>query len=323
MPIPIAEGAYLIKVPSLFPVGATNSYLINAGKLSLIDVGLKTKKSYETLVKELASANLKVEDIEKIVVTHAHVDHFGLIRKLQEESSCDVHVHTEDFFYIADYEFAYLKRMDYFREILSGSGTPQKVLDDLQSAYQFLKDIGDSPLNCRKINDGEIVKLGSVELETFHTPGHTIGEISLLWREMGILFCGDHLLKDITPNVGVTLGEGPHLSLLPDYLKSLEKTLKLPGEIALPGHRDPIEDFRGRALQIMRHHEERKKLMLEITRKGEKSAFEISNVVFGKVALSEIPLAIAETMSHLGVLEDEGKTSSKMRNGVIFYSASS
>jgi glyoxylase-like metal-dependent hydrolase (beta-lactamase superfamily II) len=311
----------LIRVPSVFPVGPTNCYLINEGQPSLIDVGLKSKNSYDTLTKELSSLGLAVRDIGRIIVTHAHVDHFGLIRRLQETSSCDVYVHVDDFDNVSNYEESYLKRLDYFGEILSDSGASPKIIDELESTYQFIKDVGGSPLNCKKIKDGNQVELGNAKLEVFHMPGHTIGELTLLWREKGILFCGDHLLKDITPNVGVTLGKGIHRSLLPDYVKSLQRTLKLPGNLCLPGHRDIIEDFRGRAVEIMNHHEERKRLMLKTVANAEKNAFEISKEVFGKLTLSEIPLAVAETMSHMKVLEDEGRASSKIHNGVVYYTA--
>jgi glyoxylase-like metal-dependent hydrolase (beta-lactamase superfamily II) len=319
MPTRLFDDVYLIQVPSLFPVGATNSYLFAAGEPSLIDVGLRSRKSHETLVKELGSLELSSKNIQKIIITHAHVDHFGLIHELQEDSSCDVFVHSEDFEFVSDYTGAYLKRMDYFRDILLTSGTPQKILDDLQAAYLFLKDVGGSVENCRKINDGDTVRLGDVELKAFHTPGHTIGEMVLLWEEKETLFCGDHLLSDITPNVGVTLRGTPVVSLLPDYLRSLEKTLRLPGRVAFPGHRSSIQGFRERALEILDHHRERKRLMFEAIRRGEKTPFEVSRTIFGKVSLSEVPLAIAETMSHMQVLESEGKVYEKRKNGVIHY----
>jgi len=323
MPDRLLNNVYLIRVPSLFPVGATNSYVINAGEPSLIDVGLKSRKSYETVLKELRSLKLAPKDIHKVIVTHAHVDHFGLIHRLQEDSSCDVYVHAEDFEFVSNYASAYLKRMDYFGDILQRSGTPRKILDDLQAAYIFLKEVGGSVTDCKKINDGDTITLGDVRLKAIHTPGHTIGEMVLLWDEKEILFCGDHMLNDITPNVGVTLQGTPVVSLLPDYLRSLEKTLKLPGEVAFPGHHGVIQGFRKRALEILEHHRERKMLMLEAVSQGEKTPFEVSRIIFGKVSLSEVPLAIAETMSHMQVLEGEGKVSTKERNGVVYYRARS
>lgn len=319
----VAENVHLIRVPSMFPVGATNCYVVNTGEPSLIDVGLKSRKSYETLIKELASLHLALRDIGKIIITHSHVDHFGLIRTLQEESSCDVYVHSDDFQFVSDYEGSYLKRMDYFGDMMLSAGTPRKVLEDLQAAYLFLRDVGDSVTNCRRVDDGDSLVLGQVRLRVVHTPGHTIGEIGLLWEDNESLFCGDHLLKDITPNVGVTLRERPHVSLLPDYVRSLQKTIRLPGQTAFPGHRGVINDFKKRALEILQHHEERKALMLENVKASERSAFEISKAVFGEVALSEVPLAIAETMSHMKVLEEEGKVHSLERKGIVYYVASS
>lgn len=67
------------------------------------------------------------------------------------------------------------------------------------------------------------------------TPGHTPGHTCLYLKEKGILFAGDHILYDITPNIGVWEGVEDSLG---DYLDSLKKIDKLPFKTAYPAHRE-------------------------------------------------------------------------------------
>ena len=66
-----------ISIPTPFPVGDVNAYVIKGDALTLIDAGLKTEEARQALIAGLKDLNLQLEDIEQIVITHHHVDHVG------------------------------------------------------------------------------------------------------------------------------------------------------------------------------------------------------------------------------------------------------
>src|SRR5215212_9786988 len=75
-----------ISLPTPFYVGPVNVYLIQEEPLTLIDTGPKTKEAFEALREGLRRERVRVSDIKRIVLTHAHEDHCGLAKQLREEA---------------------------------------------------------------------------------------------------------------------------------------------------------------------------------------------------------------------------------------------
>ena len=80
--------------------------------------------------------------------------------------------------------------------------------------------------------DGQVIKVGSIELEVRHTPGHTAGHVVFLCREAGAVFCGDLIFAG---GVGRTDMPGGSQAQLLDSIRSV--ILPLPPETSLlSGH---------------------------------------------------------------------------------------
>ena len=95
---------------------------------------------------------------------------------------------------------------------------------------------------------------GGYSLQAVETPGHTPGHMCLYDAEKKLLFCGDHILGTITPNICIELStENP----LQDYLASLQKVEKLDVQTLLTAHGTPVENMYARIQELYRHHQER------------------------------------------------------------------
>jgi glyoxylase-like metal-dependent hydrolase (beta-lactamase superfamily II) len=101
--------------------------------------------------------------------------------------------------------------------------------------------------------DGELIKVGEYTLQTIPAPGHTPGNSMFLMEAQRIMFTGDHVLFDITPNITAWAGVEDALG---DYLDSLRRTQDYPVELALPGHREPGR-YLERIRQLLEHHKRR------------------------------------------------------------------
>ncbi|MFH5182184.1 MBL fold metallo-hydrolase [Paenibacillus sp. TAB 01] len=85
------EHIYQLKVPLPFPLRWVNSYLIRgSGGYTLIDPGLHTETSVQFWEAALHSLHIDYRDIEQIVLTHHHPDHYGLTGWFQERSGAPV-----------------------------------------------------------------------------------------------------------------------------------------------------------------------------------------------------------------------------------------
>jgi glyoxylase-like metal-dependent hydrolase (beta-lactamase superfamily II) len=146
------------------------------------------------------------------------------------------------------------------------------------------------------------MRLGPFEI--LHVPGHCAGHVVIRLDE--VLFCGDHVLEDISPHQApehLTLGTG-----LDHYLHSLDLLEKWARDvrICLPGHNDPIANLPGRIGGIRRLHAERLTRALDFFEEPH-TIHELSKSLFGRVNGYNILLAIEEAGAHVEYLYQRGK----------------
>src|SRR6516225_5975730 len=187
-------------IPNPFFEGATNVYVIAAGFPTLIDTGIGTEEAYQILKEGLRAHGKSFDWLEQIVLTHHHLDHFGLARRLQDVCGAKVYVHTNDLDAVTQYESWHDGFVDRLRERLRAWGTPETAI---QEAAQVLlyggKRLAQST-PAEPLADGQRIDLGNGELEVVHTPGHSPGSSCLRYGRH--VFSGDHVLPNISPNIG-------------------------------------------------------------------------------------------------------------------------
>ena len=90
--------------------------------------------------------------------------------------------------------------------------------------------------------------------------------------------------------------------------------------LVLPGHGEPIEDFKSLLEKILRHHEQRLLQVSSILSRGEQTAYDISRALFPDTKSFEVFLGVSEVLGHLSILFEEGKIILRSRNGIDYYS---
>src|SRR3954462_12848814 len=83
-------GIRRLAIPTPFAVGRVNVYLVEDDPLTLVDSGPNSGTSLTTLAAALAEHDRRIEDIERIVVTHQHIDHIGLVQIIADRSGAEV-----------------------------------------------------------------------------------------------------------------------------------------------------------------------------------------------------------------------------------------
>ena len=261
----------------------------------LVDTGLglpDPEARWEPLLRDLDAP------VTRIVVTHLHPDHAGGGEDAQKLTGARV------FQGRVDYEQCervwgqpdWSERLvDYLRE----HGLPEPIAGELRHESRtfgpFIRPAHDPQL----LAEGDEVGGWRV----LELPGHADGHICLL-RD-GVLVAGDHLLGEITPTVGLYPDSRP--DPLGDYLGSLERTIELAPNLALPGHGDPIADPVHRAHEIIEHHHRRLDETKAALGPEPRTAHEVSLALFGdNLDASGRRFALAETLAHLERLVQAG-----------------
>jgi len=313
----MSEKVHRIEIPTPFPVGNVNVYLIEGSPLTLIDTGPKTAHSSEALKRALAKFDYSTGDIERIILTHGHLDHFGQAGEVKRASGAEICVHEWDEQVICDLGTAMKKWKETNENFVMKTGLPRKIYEKIMQYQDLVMWVGEPVEIDRTLRDGDTIS-SDFELKVIHTPGHSPGHICLYAPSQKILFSGDHILRDITPNPFVA-SSGRGLGLR-NYLDSVRKIEKLDAEITLTGHGAPVEDLGAVIRSLYSHHEARKKNIMEVLDGGgEKTPYDISCAIFKNLPLSEVLLGLAEVMSHLEVLVEDGKVDSREKGRLVYY----
>ena len=190
----------IIKLLTVGPFAA-NCYIVGSTSTNqgmIIDPGADAG----TIMRTVQQTGLS---ISIIVITHAHMDHVGAIREVQQKTNAQFAIHE------AEKGFVF--------------STPMRMLTSLG-----VSPVKSPPRPDRLVKDGDLIDLGDLHFEVLYTPGHSSGGICLLGH--GVVFSGDTLFK-----LGIGRTDFPGMSH-ERLIKSIrEKLLVLPDEtIVHPGH---------------------------------------------------------------------------------------
>jgi len=323
--IDIIDGVHRIEVPTPFPVGSVNSYLIEGSPLTLIDTGPKTSKSLTAIQQGLQALSYDLSDIEQILLTHSHVDHAGLIsqfvrRRLQIQNiPPEVWVHEKDAEAVINYE-RYMERYTAaFVRLTMASGVLQSetTIPTPENRTEFFKKIGESVPTAHTFRDGATFKTGIGELTAVWTPGHSPGSTCFACDEKQIIFSGDHILGDISSNPSISFDDSERIGMI-TYFESLDCLESRAGYLALPGHRGPIRDIKSRIAGLRAEYVEKLQKAASSLTKDPRTVYEISRIVYGDYDTQSLVLALAESRDLLRILETRNQAKLLNREGVLY-----
>lgn len=226
-PIQATDGVFQFRV-----IGSRTTVLIEDGQAILVDTGLQG--SLLPITSGLKDLGLAPDDIDTVVITHAHPDHCGGLAELVEGTQIKVAAHRLD------------------ADIISGIKTaPNPLQNELlaRMAEPVLpKLMGERVPIDLPLEDGDVVPFGT-EVRVVHLPGHTDGSIALHLPTKRVIIVGDALqykfsLKLSPPAEGVT--KDPE-----NALRSLEKLLDLDFDIIYFSHFPPMRKNARAALRNM------------------------------------------------------------------------
>ncbi len=303
-------GARVYQIPmEAFPGLWTFAYLVVDKNLRvLIDAGSGFGDSNQQLLSGIQQAGLiessrkfSFEDLTHVLITHGHIDHFGGLWEITSKSDALVGVHELDRHNITNYEerSALLSRR--MENYLIEAGVESVDRENLLSLFRFTKQLFQSVQIDFTYDD---MGLELDDFEFLHVPGHSAGHVVIRFHD--ILFCGDHILTDITPH------QAPEqLSTwtgLDHYLHSLDmlEIWATDIQLALCGHEKVITDLPARIDEIREMHMQRLQLVMDFFRSPQ-TIYSLSNFLFAEANGYNALLAIEETGAHVEYLHQRGR----------------
>jgi glyoxylase-like metal-dependent hydrolase (beta-lactamase superfamily II) len=303
-------GARIYRLPvEVFPDFIAYCYVIlEAGVPTLVDTGSGYGNSNDHLLagiaalKEQFGETVGLADIHRILISHGHIDHFGGLSFIAEQTGAQVGIHEIDRRVLTAYEERVIVATKDVRVYLQRAGVSPRLLPTLIEMYGFSKkhvrsvkvDITldeDSPL------DG---------MRFIHTPGHCPGQVCILLGD--VLISADHILARTSPHQApesITAYTG-----LGHYLDSLKKVERIDGmRLALGGHEEPITDVYGRIAGIRASHGRKLERVLDIVKNAPApvTISDISKAMYPDKGGYDILLALEEVGAHVEYLYQHGQ----------------
>ena len=242
-----------------------NVYLVMDGDGVLIDSGYGVEEAVRQRLDYLKS--LGSPRISHIILTHPHPDHMGGAEKLKKATGARIVIHQED------------------------AAVANEAFENTRVDETF--------------RDGEVVRVGSTELELVHTPGHTPGHTCVLKRDDNALFTGDHILGSGTTAIGPERGD------MAVYIDSLRKLQDLEIGVMYPGHGQPIKRPRRKIQRLIDHRLMRERQILALLDQGVDTIEGLVQELYSGIHKDLMNSAQGQVKVHLIKLEREGRVKSR------------
>jgi len=309
-----------LEIPTPFQVGGVNVYL---SERTLIDPGPDSEGAWSELCTELAARDLAPEDVERVLVTHPHPDHFGLARRFRDRGA-EVLASERTAGIVADFRGRLNHEQEFFEPFLERHGlAPETARTVVQLPEAFL-EYAPAVETDRILSEGDEVPVdGGPPVSVLAVRGHAPGELVFERETAGdsVAVVGDHVMMEITPNPLLEPpqeegGERPRV--LPAFNESLARLRDREYDRLLPGHRGEIEDPEGRIDEILASHEGRTEEVYELI-DGPTTAVDVMEGLFGDLPATELFPGMSEAVGHLDVLVERGRAVREERGGVVVH----
>ncbi len=323
----IADGIYMMANRIDCPLRTINTYLLRDGQDAyLVDTGWPDHLSrsvmgvapqedgWDKLLELMREADVKVEQLTGILLTHSHMDHAAYVPRLQELCAAPVLLLDKELEENHQMSRRDAGRYQIMMHWFGRNGVPSEIAERM-----IRKSIVQPPVpeqNMQLLHDGQMIRVGRMQWEVIWTPGHTLGHICLLERERGIMITGDHLLPHETPIIMTTpIMYDLHPNPLGSYDWSLHRMQGLPVQLGLPGHGRTMPDFQEIVLRQLSHHDTRyDDALASLYAHDDEDAFTICcaipwagrHLCFTQLRTTDQLFAFSETIAHLRALEGQG-----------------
>jgi glyoxylase-like metal-dependent hydrolase (beta-lactamase superfamily II) len=301
----VAADVFELRLPIPFEDGLVNVFLFPDGDVAdLLDCGMNTDESVDAI--NVAVRQVGATRIRRLVVTHIHPDHYGAAGVFAGAGLADLYLHRLEVPLVHPRYVELEHLVNEVHTYFLVNGVPGAEAEVLSNSQRALSQIVKPAEPAVQLDGAETLDLGRRRLRVEWTPGHSPGHICLYEQDEKLLFAGDHLLPELSPNIG--LHPQSTSDPLHEYLDGLWRLAGYEPRLILPAHGRPFTDASSRVTTLVAHHKKRLDQIAAIVTRGERSAWAVALELWGpRESPWEKRAALQEGLAHLQALAVEGR----------------
>lgn len=300
-------------IPIEMPAASSpvNAYLIEDSPLTLLDTGPNLPDALIQLERGLRALGHRVEDLQRIVLTHPHIDHVGLASILRGRSGAEVSAPAGAETWLREYQATESWMKTWRDSLMLLHGVPQDLVREYRHGAIFRDSWDASVAVDRVLQDGDAIPFTERTWTVMSRPGHSPFDIVLCDAQRRHLLVGDHIIEHIssnaliTPAPGQSVADRPHALAM--YRRSLRQTAEVAATLVLSGHGSPIVDHRGLIERRLASMDQRTRRIGELIQAGPRTAHQLALAIWGERAIAEAWLTLSEVLGHVDRLISVGR----------------
>ena len=267
--------------PSPMTGPGTNGYIVGEGRVAIVDPGPDDDRHLAAWRDALAG-----EEVSHILITHAHLDHSGLARRLSDAVRAPV-VGFGPWDAGRSETMARLFGLD---GVAGGEGVDRGFDPD------------------ERVSHGDAIAGPGWRLKVMHVPGHFAGHLAFALD--GAILTGDHVLGWTSSLISPPDGD------LRQFLASCVKLKRRRARVFLPGHGDPVTDTAGRLDWLVAHRRERERQIVTALSEGETEIGALVRRLYADTPATLHPAAARNVLAHLIALVEDGRVAAVPEIGI-------
>ncbi|SDN74281.1 MBL fold metallo-hydrolase [Alkalicoccus daliensis] len=313
------ETIHPIKIPTPFLVGTVNAYLIKGEQNILVDTGPATVEAEEALRSGLAEAELKIHDIDQLILTHHHPDHVGLAYLFSGSAVISGHKKLRP--WLSKDEAHYKNVYQFFEAFYQENGMEETFIQQIKKQHQsYMTYVKPAELH-KEVSEEEGTIQGLTGWKVLETPGHAQTHISLIRKEDGVLIAGDHIISHISSNAILEAPYSPvekRPETLLQYRDSLKKCLQ--ASIVYSGHGKRISAPKELIIKRLESQLSKAEMFYEKIGTESFTVMDLCRKVYPEIFMKQPDLTFSETQGHLDLLQQEERVKKHWKDGKLYYS---
>lgn len=317
----VAEGIWWVRLPLPMRLDHVNVYVLDEGDdWTIVDTGMDLASSREAWG-ALLEGPLAGKPVGRVVLTHHHPDHIGLLGWFAEKGA-------EVWATRLGWTLGRMLQLDHnevpppeqiaFRR---RAGMPEDALAVFatEKPFNFSQCTTPIPLGYQVIHDGATVRMGGRDWQVIFGHGHA-PDHATFWSG-DLVLAGDQIIPGISSNIGVYPSE-PEGNPLADWLTSCAKLRDHVGDaepLVLPGHKLPFHGAAFRLTQLIENHEHALDRILDALDTPKTAAQLFLPIFKREIGGAQYGLALAESVAHMNYLHQSGRVRRSDRGGAWMY----